>query len=284
MIPCAPTPASSDLLRRMNLQQWRVAFTGCWDSHQPVLFPRVPCNTRRLTMSHYQHEWEAYRVRKKRLVVLILAEFLGFFPFLALISFIDRKLFSSTSLVFPAAVAWTALYVFTGFRLRVFPCPRCGKNFFAGILHDPADLLTRPKALWGRECVHCGLRKFADSHEETPEHKTQTAIPMPISGALRIFLAGAAGALIGLVISSLTPAPRRASVFERSVTPESPDLVGYMFRLQHFLIGPYVVVPWFLVMVYLAISKREQSKSWFYAFLAGLALAGIIFHDVLHWV
>jgi hypothetical protein len=57
-----------------------------------------------------------------------------------------------------------------------------------------------------------------------------------------------------------------------------------MFRLQHYLTGPYVIVPWFLVMVYLAISKREQPKSWFYAFLAGLALPGIIFHDVLHWI
>jgi hypothetical protein len=239
-------------------------------------------------MNRYQHEWEAYRVRKRKLVVCTIAVFLGFFPFLLVVAFIDRKLFSSTSLVFPAAFVWAAFYMFTGSRLRVFPCPRCGKNFFAGIFHDPADLLTRPKAFLGRECVHCGLRKFAESHEDINQasshaRKEKAVISMPISGALRILLACATGALIGLVISFLTPSPRRPSVLE-SLTPEAPGLVGYTFRLQHFLTGPYVIIPWFLVMVYLAISKRQQPKSWFYALFAGWALPSIVFHYVLHWI
>ena len=73
------------------------------------------------------------------------------------------KLFLSTSFVFPAALVWAALYMFTVFRLRVFSCPRCHKNFFAGIFHDPVELLKRPRALLGKECVHCGLQKFADT-------------------------------------------------------------------------------------------------------------------------
>jgi hypothetical protein len=149
-------------------------------------------------------------------------------------------------------------------------------------------------ALWPLLFVFCvlslffllqqGWRALRDRKASSQERKTRAAIPMPISGALRIFLVGAAGALISLVISSLIPAPRPPSVLEPTLTPESPDLVGYMFRLQHFLFGPYVIFPWFLAMVYLAISKREQPKSWTYALLAGLSFPGIIFHYVLHWI
>jgi hypothetical protein len=239
-------------------------------------------------MNSYQREWETYRARKTRLVIWIVAVFLGFPPFLTLVAFIDRKLFSSTSLVFPAAFVWGALYMFVGSRLRVFPCPRCGKNFLGGVFHDPADLLTRPKAFLGRECVHCGLRKFAESDEDINQVSSRVrmenaVISMPIGSALRIFLAGAAGTLIGLVIAFLSPTPRRASVLE-PLAPETSSPVGYMFRLQHLLTGPYVMVPWFLVMVYLAISKRDQPKSSFYALLAGLALPSIVFHYVLHWI
>ncbi len=211
----------------------------------------------------------------------ILAEFLGFLPFLMLVAFINRKLFSSTTLVVPAALVWSALYIFTGSRLRVFPCPRCGQNFFPRIFNDPADLLTRPKVFWGRMCVHCGLYKFADAHEGMA---AQTSSPVPISGGAKNILAGAAGTLIGLAISFLTPGPRRASVFERTFTRESPDLIGYMFRLQHSSLVPYVIIPWFLVMVYLAIFKREQPKSWLYALIAGWALPSIIFSYILRWI
>jgi hypothetical protein len=237
--------------------------------------------------NRYQREWEAYRLRKRRLVVLLLAEFLGLFPFLLLVATIDRNAFSSTSLVLPAGLVWGALYMITGYRLRVFPCPRCGKNFFAGITHDPADLLTRPKAFLGRECVHCGLHKFAESAEDISQSALQepeekSAIAIPISGALRILLAGAIGTLVGLVISLRIPAPARPSVLEPPGAGPS-GFAGYAFRLQHFLADRYFVLPCFLAMVYLAISKREQSKFWFYALLAGWALPAIVFHYVLHW-
>jgi hypothetical protein len=122
----------------------------------------------------------------------------------------------------------------------------------------------------------------------TPHRQpSQGSVPKPIGGALKMFLAATAGTLIVLgmqQISTLFPAPSRPSVLQSTPTPEGPDLVGYMFRLQHLISGPYVILPWFLVMVYLAISRRNQPKSWLYALLAGGSLPSIIFHYILHWI
>jgi hypothetical protein len=106
---------------------------------------------------------------------------------------------------------------------------------------------------------------------------------MRISNALKIFLAAAVGTLIGVFIAFLSPSARRTSVFE-PIAPEAPGPLGYILRLQKLLTGPYVIVPWFLVMVCLAVSKRDQPKSLFYALLAGWAFPSIIFHFLLHWI
>jgi hypothetical protein len=177
-------------------------------------------------MNGYQHEWEAYSVRRRKLVLCIIAVFLGFIPFLLLVAFIDRRLFSSTSLVFPATLVWGGLYLFTSLRLRVFACPRCGKNFNGGFFHDPADVLARPKAFFGRECVYCGLRKFAESdddidHASSRRRPKMNADSTPISSGLKMFLAGAAGTLIFLMIAYVTPSPRRNSVLA-PLAPEAP--------------------------------------------------------------
>jgi DNA-directed RNA polymerase subunit RPC12/RpoP len=105
----------------------------------------------------YQQEWEAYRTRKRNLIVLLIAQFFALIPFLMLVALIDRKLFSATSLVMPAAIAWGLWYLSTIVRLRIFPCPRCGKNFFGG------GSLTGPMGRRTQECVYCGLHIFADS-------------------------------------------------------------------------------------------------------------------------
>jgi hypothetical protein len=122
----------------------------------------------------------------------------------------------------------------------------------------------------------------------TPQrHPAKDSAPKPIGVALRMFLAATAGTLIVLamqLISTFFPAPSGPSVLQPTSTPEGPDLVGYMFRLQHFISGPYVILPWFLVMVYLAIFRRNQPKSWLYALLAGGALPSIIFHFILNWI
>src|ERR1700739_1940285 len=88
------------------------------------------------------------------------AEFLGFFPFVGLFSVVSKRLLSGTDLAFAAALLWGILYVYTGSRLRSFPCPRCGKNFFGGILGDSSLVFSRPGAFFGRQCAYCGLEKY----------------------------------------------------------------------------------------------------------------------------
>ena len=90
----------------------------------------------------------------------MIAEFLGFIPFVGLVSVASRKLLSGTDLAFTAALLWGMLYLYTGSRLRSFPCPRCGKNFFGGIVGDSSLLFSRPKAFFGRQCAYCGLEKY----------------------------------------------------------------------------------------------------------------------------
>ncbi len=111
----------------------------------------------------YLEQWQAYRVRKRNLTILLVAQFLGFLPFVTLVAFIARKVFSATSIVMPAACVWGLWYVSTAFRLRIFPCPRCGKNFFGDVFPNWSLPFLKPRAFFGQECAHCDLRKFANS-------------------------------------------------------------------------------------------------------------------------
>jgi hypothetical protein len=124
-------------------------------------------------------------------------------------------------------------------------------------------------------------------HLTPHDHQSGNPVPKPIGAALRLFLIAAAGTftVLGMqLIPAFFPAPTRPSVLQPASTPEGPDILGQMSRVQHFITGPYVILPWFLAMVYLAISRRDQPKSWLYALLAGGALPGIIFHFMLHWI
>ena len=42
---------------------------------------------------NYQIQWERYRVRRRWIIGLIVAEFLAFFPFVGAAEFLSRKLF-----------------------------------------------------------------------------------------------------------------------------------------------------------------------------------------------
>jgi hypothetical protein len=106
-------------------------------------------------MNLYEKDWKEYRIRRKRILVLIVAEFLAFIPVVALVAIVERKLFSTAYLGFPTAVVWGTLYLSTGFRLRKFPCPRCSKNFFGK--------MGGPLVFFGQRCAYCGLRKYSDA-------------------------------------------------------------------------------------------------------------------------
>jgi hypothetical protein len=119
------------------------------------------------------------------------------------------------------------------------------------------------------------------------DHPSGSPGPKSIGAALRLVLIATTGTLIVLgmqLIPTFFLEPTRPSVLQPTSTPQGPDFVSYMFRQQHFISSPYVIVPWFLAMVYLAISRRNQPKSWLYALLAGGALPSIIFHYILHWI
>jgi hypothetical protein len=231
-------------------------------------------------MTSYKHAWETYRARNTRIVVCLFAEFFGFLPFLLLVATIDRKLFSTTNLVMPAAILLAVLYLYTISRLRTFPCPRCGKNFFGGFF---GAHLTSRGAFFGRKCVHCGLRKYAAEPSDY-ENLKEGANAKRVNGGLRNLVVGAAGALVYLVLRQITPSPARGSVLRPTFEPDGSGLPGLASRYMHLINSPYVVLPFFLIWIALAIFKRDDQKSWIYAFLAGYIFPFIILHWALDWI
>jgi DNA-directed RNA polymerase subunit RPC12/RpoP len=103
----------------------------------------------------YRRQWQAFRSRRNLIAVLLVAEFLSFLPFMALVGSVERRFFSTGKMFFPAALLFGALYIFTGSRLRSYPCPRCGKNFFGGFF-------ATSKTMLGRNCAHCELPKYGE--------------------------------------------------------------------------------------------------------------------------
>lgn len=102
----------------------------------------------------YPTEWEKYRRRRNRIGLYTVAEFLLFIPFQALVATVERRLFLTDQLTRFVMIIWMTLYIFTGSRLRVFPCPRCKRNFFGGFFATSATV-------FGNKCAYCGLKKWA---------------------------------------------------------------------------------------------------------------------------
>jgi hypothetical protein len=99
-------------------------------------------------MSDYQQEWERYKTLRNQFVFVFAGA-----PIVFTFQYLTVKLFHTT---FPALIlniCWTVLLVLSGFRMLWFPCPRCGKMFFAKWYFDDA---------FARRCVHCGLPKYSN--------------------------------------------------------------------------------------------------------------------------
>ena len=63
------------------------------------------------------------------------------------------RVFYTFTSAFVVAIAWMVFFVIAGNLALRFPCPRCGKWFFAKWwCHNN----------FARRCVHCGLPKYAD--------------------------------------------------------------------------------------------------------------------------
>ena len=59
--------------------------------------------------NQYQSQWQAFRRRRNRIAALLFAQFLAFLPFVLLGVAIERRLFSTDKMAFPAAMLWGAV-------------------------------------------------------------------------------------------------------------------------------------------------------------------------------
>lgn len=91
------------------------------------------------------------RSRRNRIFLIVVAEFIATPLILLVVAAIEKRLFSTTHAVMPAFFVWGVLFILTGHRLRVFSCPKCGKNFF-GKIGGPQEFLDR-------KCAYCGLKR-----------------------------------------------------------------------------------------------------------------------------
>ena len=112
------------------------------------LLPPEMRHPSRIAMSDYSPEWQAYKRRRNQFWLV----FAGYMPVCIAAAFVSLKLFHTLTLGFVAAFFWTGLFVFTGSRVQMWECPRCGKPFSATWWYNLSFL--------ARRCVHCGLRKY----------------------------------------------------------------------------------------------------------------------------
>jgi len=97
---------------------------------------------------NYEAKWNEYRRRRR----LFFAIFLSYVPGVWLVAIPVMYWFGSETPVYFIAGAWMIAFAVAGSRVSMFPCPRCGKWFFATwYFHNPL----------ARRCVHCGLPKWA---------------------------------------------------------------------------------------------------------------------------
>jgi hypothetical protein len=99
-------------------------------------------------MSGYQLEWQEYRRRRNQFFLV----FASYVPVCSAVAFVSMKLFHTFTPGFVVACFWMGLFVLTGCRVQLWPCPRCGKWFSSTGWYT--------YGLFARKCVHCGLRKF----------------------------------------------------------------------------------------------------------------------------
>ena len=108
-----------------------------------------PTHARLRQMHNAVDPWRDYRKRRN----LVLFAFLGYVPAVFVVGLVTVRWFHTTIPVFVAAFGWMAFYAVAGNLFVRFPCPRCGKWFFAKWwFHNT----------FARRCVHCGLPKYSD--------------------------------------------------------------------------------------------------------------------------
>jgi hypothetical protein len=94
-------------------------------------------------MSDYQQEWKEYR----RLRTQFVLAWLGLFPVVPALLTVSYKQ-NIPQLGYAVVVVWIVLFFLTAFRVKVWRCPRCGKQF--GLTVGRIFFNVRP-------CAQCGL-------------------------------------------------------------------------------------------------------------------------------
>ena len=120
-------------------------------------------------MSEYQRDWEKYK-RSRNQFWLIVASYV---PVLKALSFVYQKFPTQHDPVPAVALFWMGLFIFKGYRLQMWPCPRCGRLFEGRSFYGRAPMEVGPgpyyppgrtrtwRDLFGRRrCAYCGLRKY----------------------------------------------------------------------------------------------------------------------------
>src|SRR6476469_6301279 len=93
--------------------------------------------------------WDDYRKRRN----LAWFAFLGYVPVCFTVAVLSMRLFATFTPAFVVAIGWMVFFLVAGNVVLRFPCPRCGKPFFAKWWYHNS---------LARRCVHCGLPKYAD--------------------------------------------------------------------------------------------------------------------------
>jgi hypothetical protein len=94
-------------------------------------------------MSDYQQKWKEYR----RLRTQFVLAWLGFFPVVPALLTVSYKQ-NIPQLSYAVIFVWIVLFFLTGFRVYLWRCPRCGKQFgptAGGIF------------FYVQHCAQCGL-------------------------------------------------------------------------------------------------------------------------------
>jgi hypothetical protein len=114
---------------------------------------KINANAETTAEDPYSAGWVEYR-RRRNLYWLV---WLTYIPGVLIIGLPLSWLFHSNIAAFVVAGLWMVAYVAAANYLGFWKCPRCGKPFSRGWwYYNP----------FARECVHCGLSKWAVSDEE----------------------------------------------------------------------------------------------------------------------
>jgi hypothetical protein len=110
----------------------------------------------------YEAEWRDYRKRRRLFWIV----WLTYIPGVIAIALPLQYLFASETPIYFVALGWMAAFFLSGWRLGSWPCPRCGKWFFAKWWYGN---------LFARRCVHCKLPKWetVDSEKDATQHSLQ---------------------------------------------------------------------------------------------------------------